>query len=158
MGLAEKKDGGLTAVNLKGDLVHFESLSAADKHPTSLFEGHGHAISDLISFDKFIVYSSEHRIFYFNVATPNIVHQLSGLPHAQNVNVFAQNSHSLYASTLDKFVLRFTVSGDGESLQLVKHITLATASASRISAAEGLVYLLRTNGEIDEINALELNV
>ena len=55
-------------------------------------------------------------------------------------------------------MLRFTVSGDGESLQLVKHISLATASASRISAAEGLVYLLRTNGEIDEINALELNV
>lgn len=107
----------------------------------------------MISFDKFIVYSSEHRIFYFNVEDPNTVHEISSLPNAQNINVFSQNSHSLYASTLDKFVLRFTVSEDGHSLKLVNHVTLATASAIRITATDGLLYLLRANNEIDEIDA-----
>ncbi len=112
----------------------------------------------MISFDKFIVYSCEHRIFYFDVATPNVIHTLNGLPNKIDVTSFAKNTHALYASTLDKFVLRITVSEDGHSLQLVKTLDLKSASARNLSVTDDLIYALRTNGEIDEINALELTV
>jgi WD40 repeat protein len=107
LGLAETKTGSLTAVNLNGDLVTYQDVtSAADKHPTSVSKRHTHLITDIVNYASFIVYASEHRIFYFDVSTPNDVRTVSGLPNKQNVLEFAQNSHTLYASTLDKFVLR----------------------------------------------------
>ena len=159
LGLAETKDASLTAVNLNGELVHYQSVtSAADKHPTSVSRRHAHLITDLIAFDRFVVYASEHRIFYFDAATPNDVHVVTGTPNKQTVLEFEQNSFSLYASTLDKFVLRLSVNEDGKSLVLVKSLDLKSAAAKSLGAGDDALYVMRSNGEIDEVDALELTV
>jgi hypothetical protein len=156
--LAETHDGNLTGVNLTGDLVHFHAVaSASDKHPTALTHRHNYLISDMIHFDKFIVYGSESRIYYFDISAPDKVHIVANLPNKQNVLEFSQNHHSLYATTLDKFVLRLTALADG-TLQLAKSLDLKSAAAKSVGAGDDLIYVLRSNGEIDEVDAVELTV
>lgn len=68
LGFANRQ-GMLTAANLDGHLVAFQTTSA-DKHPHHVSKRHSYLIDDLVSFDKFIVYASQKRIFYFDTAAP----------------------------------------------------------------------------------------
>jgi WD40 repeat protein len=82
LGFASTKDGNLTAVNLNGSLVNFNQVtSAADKHPHHVSTRHTYLIDGLISFDKFVVYTSQKRIYYFDVANPDDIHTVGGLPN-----------------------------------------------------------------------------
>lgn len=82
LGLAETKNASLTAVNLNGELLNYQNVtSAADKHPTSVSRRHANLITDLINYGSFIVYASEHRIFYFDLAKPNDVRVITGTPN-----------------------------------------------------------------------------
>jgi WD40 repeat protein len=110
----------------------------------------------MICFDKFIAYASEKRIFYFDQSAPNDIDVISGLPNDQQILEFYANNHSLYATSLDKFVLRFSVV-DGK-LALVKSLDLKSAASKDIGTGDDLIYVLRSNGEIDEIDAFELTV
>lgn len=109
LGLANKEDS-LTAVNLDGNLVHYQNvLSASDKNPTTRQTLHNYLITDIHTFGSHVVYGSENKIFYFDVAAPHDVKTIDGLPNKLNIAGLYSNKHSLYAASLDKFVLRFTV-------------------------------------------------
>lgn len=96
------KEGEITGVNFGGDLVTFGSGSTESKYPKTVLKRHNYLISDMKSFDKYVVYSTETRILYFDVASPDDVKAISGLPNKQNVLELFQNNHSLYATSLDK--------------------------------------------------------
>lgn len=157
LGMAEQNQN-LTAVNLSGDLVHYQKVTTASQgHPTYVARGHNYLISDMISFDKFVVYGTETRICYFDANSPKDIHHIQGLPSKQNILEFYSNHHSLYATTLDKFVLRFTALADG-TLQLAKSLDLKSAAAKSIGAGVDVIYVLRSNGEIDELDAVDLTL
>lgn len=156
-GLAESKDQHLTAVNLSGELTHFENfVSTHDRHPTKFIYGHQNLISDIQNFDKFIVYSSEANIFYFDVSTPNEVKRVENLPNKTAILELFSNNHSVYATTLDKLVLR--LSAEENSIKLVKSLDLKNSAAKAITAADDVIYVLKNNGEVDEIDAFELSI
>lgn len=94
-------------------------------------------------------------MFYFHEEAVHDVNLIVGAPNKQLVLELFTNSHSVYATTLDKFVLRFTV---GEGITFAKSLDLKTAASKGIGCADDVLYVLKSNGELEEVDAVELAV
>ena len=156
LGFGANTNDKLSAVNLSGDLVHFCGFTAAqDKNPSSIRKGHQGLISDIVNVEKHMLYGSENRVFYFNEEAAHDVNVIEGTPNKQAILELFANGHSVYATTLDKFVLRFTI---GEGVTFAKSLDLKTAASKGIGCADDVLYVLKSNGELEEVDALELTV
>ena len=88
LGMAETPDGeNLTVVTLGADLAFFNGVtSAADKHPSAWTKHHHNLISDICSFGKHVVYSSESRVYYFDTSDESYrVSHVCKLPAQNNI-------------------------------------------------------------------------
>ena len=156
LGFADTSDT-LTAVNLSGDLCTFDAfLEGSARHPSSFIKGHQNLISDIVNFDKYMVYASENNLYYFDSANPNHVRQVEGTPNKNAVLELFANNHSVYATTLDKLVLRLVASDDG--IKFDKSLDLKSAASKGIGAADDVIYVLKSNGELEEVDAVEMTV
>lgn len=77
------------------------------------------------------MYSSETRIFYFDSLSPSEVKIVVELPNKTAILELSSNNHSIYATTLDKLVLRLTV-GEDHTIKIVNTLDLKSAAAKAI--------------------------
>lgn len=77
------------------------------------------------------MYSSETQIFYFDSSSPSEVKIVAGLPNKTAILELSSNNHSIYATTLDKLVLRLTV-GEDQTIKIVNTLDLKSAAAKAI--------------------------
>lgn len=156
LGLAQGPSGdNLFAVNFDGAMLHFKDASSnTDPMPSFAEKRHNYLISDMLPFGPFIALGSENKVFFFNAEDPSQYHSFEDLPNKEKITGLYANSHSLYATTLDKHVLRFTIDGP----KFANSLDLKSAAGKAIGVGEDVIYVLRSNGEIDEVDAVALTV
>lgn len=103
-----------------------------------------------------IVYCSEQFLFSVEPGKSDLsARRAQGSSHKQKVQVLAANSNAAFASSLDKVFSKYELEGD--LLNQSATVELNSAAIS-IAAGEDTVYVLKINGELDEIDANNLVV
>ena len=72
---------------------------------------------------------------------------LPGTPNKTAVLDLFVNGHSVYATTLDKFIIRLKATEDG--FIVANSLDLKNAAAKGLGVSDDLIYVLKSNNEID---------
>jgi hypothetical protein len=115
--------------------------------PKSVTQGQQDLIYDLHCFGNHVVFATGDRVFTFDhTASSNQLHSIGGLPVKMEIELLAVNSHSIFATSQDKYLMKI-VKGDDGIFTMVKSNKLGR-KANSMCCNDDFLFVLESSNDL----------